>query len=62
MPSLLKASRRSGGRDLRHSAAERRDEVLRAAVDAFAIHGLHGTSTEVIAARAGVSQPYLFRL
>jgi len=29
---------------------------------AFALGGLHGTSTEDIARRAGVSQPYLFRL
>ena len=28
----------------------------------FANGGLHGTSTEKIAARAGISQPYLFRL
>ena len=28
----------------------------------FAIGGLHGTSTEDIARRAGISQPYLFRL
>lgn len=44
------------------SAGERRDEILQAAVTEFAIKGLHGTSTEAIAARAGVSQPYLFRL
>src|SRR5262245_10694136 len=29
---------------------------------AFANRGLHGTSTEEIAAAAGISQPYLFRL
>ncbi len=28
----------------------------------FAYGGLHGTSTESIARRAGISQPYLFRL
>ena len=28
----------------------------------FALHGLNGTSTDVIARRVGVSQPYLFRL
>ena len=28
----------------------------------FAVGGLHGTSTEDIARRAGISQPYLFRL
>ena len=28
----------------------------------FAVHGLAGTSTENVARRAGISQPYLFRL
>ena len=46
----------------RRSAQERREQVLEAAVGAFAAHGLHGTSTEAIAERAGLSQPYLFRL
>ncbi len=32
------------------------------AVTAFAVGGLHGTSTEAIARMAGVTQPYLFRL
>ncbi|TQS46673.1 TetR/AcrR family transcriptional regulator [Cryptosporangium phraense] len=36
--------------------------VLRAAVVEFARGGLDGTSTETIAQRAGISQPYLFRL
>ncbi|HLJ66343.1 MAG TPA: TetR/AcrR family transcriptional regulator [Chloroflexota bacterium] len=44
------------------SAAERREEILEAAVAEFAVMGLHGTSTERIAQRVGVSQPYLFRL
>lgn len=44
------------------TAAERREEILDAAMSEFAIKGLHGTSTETIARRAGVSQPYLFRL
>jgi AcrR family transcriptional regulator len=44
------------------SASERREEILEAAVAEFAVKGLHGTSTETIAERAGVSQPYLFRL
>jgi AcrR family transcriptional regulator len=43
-------------------AAERRELVLDAAVAEFAIHGLAGTSTEDVARRAGISQPYLFRL
>jgi AcrR family transcriptional regulator len=44
------------------SAGERRADVLEAAMAEFALGGLHGTSTEGIAGRAGVSQPYLFRL
>ena len=44
------------------SAAERRESVLEAAVAEFALHGLAGTSTEDVARRAGISQPYLFRL
>ncbi|GAA1356969.1 TetR family transcriptional regulator [Streptomyces beijiangensis] len=44
------------------SADERRESVIRAAVIEFARGGYHGTSTEVIARRVGVSQPYLFRL
>jgi AcrR family transcriptional regulator len=46
----------------RLTAAERRDEVLDAALIEFARGGLDGTSTEDIARRAGISQPYLFRL
>lgn len=44
------------------SAEERRESVIRAAITEFARTGYHGTSTEVIARRVGVSQPYLFRL
>ena len=36
--------------------------VIEAAVAEFAAHGLAGTSTEDVARRAGISQPYLFRL
>src|SRR3954447_5453125 len=46
----------------RHSAEERREEILEAARIAFADGGLEGTSTEDIARRVGISQPYLFRL
>ena len=46
----------------RSTAAERRDDVLDAAMIEFAEHGYEGTSTEDIARRAGISQPYLFRL
>jgi AcrR family transcriptional regulator len=46
----------------RKTAEERREEIVEAAFAEFAEHGLHGTSTDAIARRAGVSQPYLFRL
>jgi AcrR family transcriptional regulator len=46
----------------RSTAAERRDDVLDAAMIEFAERGYEGTSTEDIARRAGISQPYLFRL
>src|SRR5258708_3578211 len=47
---------------LRMSADERRESVLEAALIEFAGRGLDGTSTEDVARRAGISQPYLFRL
>jgi AcrR family transcriptional regulator len=46
----------------RMSAEERREAILEAARGEFASTGYHGTSTETIAERAGISQPYLFRL
>jgi len=47
---------------VRMSAEERRESVIRAATAEFARGGYYGTSTEAIAMRVGVSQPYLFRL
>ena len=46
----------------RSTAEERREQILDAARYEFAERGLHGTSTEDIARRAGISQPYVFRL
>ncbi len=46
----------------RQTADERRTAVLAAAITEFARSGYAGTSTDAIAARAGISQPYLFRL
>lgn len=46
----------------RLSADERRDEIVAAAMTEFARTGYYGTSTDAIAKRAGVSQPYLFQL
>ena len=46
----------------RLSARERRADLLEAAVVEFAETGYHGTRTADIAARAGVSQPYVYAL
>jgi AcrR family transcriptional regulator len=46
----------------RMTKPERREAVLDAATEEFAERGYHGTSTEDIARRAGISQPYVFRL
>jgi AcrR family transcriptional regulator len=43
-------------------AAERREELIAAAVHEFAHGGLHGTPVERIARRVGVAQPYVFTL
>jgi AcrR family transcriptional regulator len=49
-------------RQRRTPSAERRRLVLGHAVSEFARHGLKGATTQAIAARCGISQPYLFRL
>ena len=46
----------------RKTKGERREAVLAAALEVFAEQGLAGASTDEIAARAGISQPYVFRL
>jgi AcrR family transcriptional regulator len=46
----------------RHTAEERRHEVVAAAAIEFATFGYSGASTEAIARLSGVSQPYLFQL
>ena len=46
----------------RRSAAERRREIIEIAIEHFALKGYNGTSTDVVAKEAGISQPYLFRL
>ena len=50
------------GTTTRQTADERRLAVIAAANVEFARGGLHGASTDEIARRAGISQPYLFRL
>jgi AcrR family transcriptional regulator len=49
-------------RPTRMTADERRDAIVAASVEEFAAGGLVGASTEAIAKRAGVSQPYVFQL
>src|SRR5215218_8888190 len=46
----------------RKTKEERREAVLDAALGVFAEFGFAAASTEDIAARAGISQPYVFRL
>lgn len=35
---------------------------MQAAISEFAVRGLHGASTEAIAAKVGISQPYIFKI
>jgi AcrR family transcriptional regulator len=49
-------------RPTRHTADERRTEITAAAAIEFARRGLDGATTDRIAERAGVSQPYVVRL
>src|SRR5437763_12386738 len=46
----------------RKTKEARREVILDAALVEFADKGLHGASTDEIARRAGISQPYVFRL
>ena len=46
----------------RMSGSDRREQVLAIAAEEFAAGGLHGTSTEVIARRAEITQAYVFRM
>ncbi len=43
-------------------AAERRDALIAAAMEEFALGGLHATPVDRIARRVGVAQPYVFSL
>jgi AcrR family transcriptional regulator len=62
--STVRRAGRSPGasRGPRMSADERRDAIVAAATEEFASGGLVGASTEAIARRVGVSQPYVFQL
>jgi AcrR family transcriptional regulator len=59
MPAALQGTGRARKRV---PAAERRDELVTAAVHEFARGGLHGTPVQRIARRVGVAQPYVFSL
>lgn len=50
------------GGEVRKTAAERREQILDAAIEEFAAGGLRGASVEEMAARVGVSQPYVYKL
>jgi AcrR family transcriptional regulator len=58
-PKLPKMARQNSQR---MTGEERRAAVLDAAITEIAEHGYHGTSTNTIARRAGISQPYLYAL
>jgi AcrR family transcriptional regulator len=45
----------------RPAAPERRDEIVRAAMECFAARGFSGTTTREIAARVGITEPALYR-
>ena len=61
VPRRTRAGHGQGRRRL-SAAEERRSDLLEAAVIEFAENGYHGTRTADIAARAGVSQPYVYAL
>jgi AcrR family transcriptional regulator len=60
MATTTKTKKRERGP--RISAEERRELVVTVAVEEFARRGFHGTPTQDIAERAGISHAYLFRL
>src|ERR1051325_755246 len=57
----MKGETKKGGR-LRKTAEERREQILDAAISEFSARGLRGASVEELAAKVGVSQPYVYRL
>ena len=60
--TVARASSVEGAPRRRVPAAERREELIAAAVHEFARGGLHGTPVDRIARRVGVAQPYVFSL
>src|SRR3954465_1874893 len=62
VPPMTSTLRTPTASPTRMSADERRAAIVAAGIEEFASHGLAGASTEAIARRAGVSQPYVFQL
>src|SRR6478672_652859 len=46
----------------RQTAPERREALVEAAVEHFALTGLHGTTVSAITDQVGITQPYAFSL
>ncbi|MFC6987227.1 TetR/AcrR family transcriptional regulator [Streptomyces cirratus] len=46
----------------RMTGGERRKQILQIASEEFSHGGYYGTSVETIARKAGISQPYVFRI
>ena len=59
---MTSTARAATASSTRMSADERRAAIVAAGIEEFAAHGLAGASTDAIAKRAGVSQPYVFQL
>lgn len=47
--------------NVRLPAAERREQLLRVALESFAAHGYHGTAMNDVAEAAGVTKPVLYQ-
>ena len=58
----MKQETKKRGVRLRKTAEERREQILEAAISEFSARGLRGASVEDLAAKVGVSQPYVYRL
>ena len=62
LTTMAPTTRQTGDGRVRKSAAERREQILEAAIEEFAARGLRGASVEDLAREVGVSQPYVYRL
>jgi AcrR family transcriptional regulator len=60
LTNMVRGTKKGSGE--RKTAEERREQILEAAIAEFSARGLRGASVEDLAARVGVSQPYVYRL